>query len=351
MSIIHNEETLEKYLKEAVDVTPDLPVYLDKFLENAIEIDVDAVCDGENVLQVIMEQIEEAGIHSGDSACVVPAQSLSQQVLTTLRDYTDKIAKTFKIIGLTNIQYAVKNNEVYVIEINPRASRTTPFASKAIGLPLAKIATRAMLGQKIPAIVEELHHTHEGKTNIDTDTICVKEVVLPFRKLGLDPILRPEMQSTGEVIGVGTTFGEAFYKAQIAAGITLRDTGPIFISVADYAKESFSRIITLLKQFDFTIYTTPGTGKLFEDAGLETTILKRISEGSPNILDLLADKKDLSLLVNIPKRDPEGQNDALIMRKEVVEKDIPFVSTLAGFQATLDALRYKRSLKIKKYYT
>jgi carbamoyl-phosphate synthase large subunit len=348
MKIIYDESSLASYLSEAVLVTPELPVYIDKFLQEAKEIDVDAVCDGKEVFHVVMEQIEHAGVHSGDSACVLPPQSLSNQVIATIKEYTETIALEFGIIGLMNIQFAVKHDDVYVLEINPRASRTVPFASKAINLPLAKIGTSVMLGKSLKETLAHYQSEHLGRTNITPSSVCVKEVVLPFRKLQLDPILSPEMQSTGEVIGVGETIGEAFFKAQCAAGNTLATSGSMFLSLADSAKDAIPAIAVKLRKLPFKIYTTEGTGKSLKRVGVDAIVIKKISEGSPNILDIFAEAS-IDLLVNIPESRAEAQNDALIMRQYVVDYQVPFISSLPALRAALEAIAVERNRPSSTY--
>lgn len=226
MEIVFNDEDLGSYMREATEVSPEHPILIDKFLDDAVEIDVDAVCDGEEVyIGGIMEHIEEAGIHSGDSCCVVPPQTLSKKVIEDVIDYTKKMALALETKGLINIQYAVKEGVVYVLEANPRSSRTIPFISKATGVPLAKIAARVIMGEKLRGILEGFDYTKGIKH------VAVKEVVLPFDKLRIDPILSPEMRSTGESMGIDQNFGNAFYKAQEGAGIKLPDKGNVFISV------------------------------------------------------------------------------------------------------------------------
>ncbi len=347
MKIIYDETSLAEYLQEAVEITPELPVYIDKFLQEAKEIDVDAVCDGKDVFHVVMEQIEHAGVHSGDSACVIPAQSLSPKVEKILAEYTRTIALAFGIVGLMNIQFAVKDDDVFVLEINPRASRTVPFASKAIHVQLAKVGTSVMLGIPLVQAMKKYATAELSKTNINPkSSVCVKEVVLPFRKLQLDPLLTPEMQSTGEVIGVGQTFGEAFYKAQIAAGSTLALEGNMFISLSDAAKNSLPALAVKLRKLPFSYFSTEGTAKALQRLDVPVTIIKKISEGSPNILDVIQEQ-GISLLINIPEALSTAQQDALTMRAYVVEHQIPFISTLPALKAAFDALEYALVAKKK----
>src|SRR5438309_5868273 len=267
MVIAYNEDTVRRYMQEAVSFSVKRPVLIDRFLEDATEVDVDALCDGENVLIAgIMEHIEEAGVHSGDSSCVLPAISIEPNVLRTIEEYTTKLARALNVIGLMNVQYAIKNGEVYVLEVNPRASRTVPFVSKATGVPLPKVAVGLMLGKKLP----ELSHLTHGIVNgvLPVPSYFVKSPVFPFGKFpGVDPALGPEMRSTGEVMGVGENFGEAFAKAQLAAGTPIPDKGSVFISVNDRDKAAAVQVAKRFADFGYSIVATRGTAAALNGAG------------------------------------------------------------------------------------
>src|ERR1700678_4101995 len=274
MVIAYDEEMVRQYMREAVTVSQDRPVLVDRFLENAAEVDVDVLADsdGEVLIAGIMEHIEEAGVHSGDSSCVLPAQSLAQQTLATIEDYTIRLAKALHVIGLINVQYAIQNGIIYVLEVNPRASRTVPFVSKATGAPLAKIAARVMTGRKL----KELGATMERVPAF----YSVKEAVFPFNKFPeADPILGPEMKSTGEVMGTGRTFGEAYAKAQTASGVTLPRNGVCFISVRDRDKAGAVGLARRLIEKGFEVLATEGTAQALTEAGVACRRVNKVREG------------------------------------------------------------------------
>ncbi len=331
MEIVYDTTGLEQYMAEAIDVSEKHPVLVDKFLNDAIEIDVDAVSDGKDVfIGGIMEHIEHAGIHSGDSACALPPQSLSKGVIQKIKEYTIKLAKELGVVGLLNIQYAVKDEEVYIIEANPRASRTVPFVSKAIGIPLAKIATKVMLGKTL----KELGYVGESKIR----HVAVKEAVFPFVKLpGVDPVLGPEMKPTGEVMGIDFDFGKAYYKAQLAAGNNLPTSGRIFISVKRRDGEKIISLTRKLEELGFEILATEGTQEVLEQAGIESQLIKKISEGSPNILDLMREN-GVNLIINTPTGGKVPYTDGFYIRRNAVDLNIPYITTIAGAEAAVKAI-------------
>jgi carbamoyl-phosphate synthase large subunit len=330
MELVHDDIELQNYIKEAVRVSKKHPVLLDSFLQNAIEIDVDAVCDGKDVLiGGIMEHIEEAGVHSGDSACVIPPQSLSDDVIETVRDYTRKLALGIGVCGLINIQYAVKDGVVYVLEANPRASRTVPFVSKATGIPLAKIAAKAMAGISLAETGFE-----EKKIN----HVAVKEVLLPFNKLpGVDAVLGPEMKSTGEVMGIDYDFGRAYYKACIAADNELPLEGTVFISGGDEHKDELLEVALKLKELGLNILATKGTVDFFSKNGIEANLVRKVQEGSPNIIDMMR-KGEAKLIIN-PPSDKYSRQDHMQIMRSALDYGIPYITTVQAAKAAALAIK------------
>jgi carbamoyl-phosphate synthase large subunit len=345
MEIVHDTIELETYMKEAVRVSRHHPVLIDSYLQNAVELDVDAVCDGEDVLiGGIMEHIEQAGIHSGDSACVIPTQSLSPTIISTVRDYTKKIALGLGVVGLVNLQLAVKENVVYVLEANPRASRTVPFVSKATGLPIAKIAAKVMIGKKLRDMG---YHERNFKH------VAVKEVLLPFNKLsGVDTMLGPEMKSTGEVMGIDYDFGLAFYKACISADNELPLKGNIFISVNMEQKEDVIPIARHLRDLGLTLYGTEGTVDYLSEAGVEAHLVRKVQEGSPNVLDMMR-HGEIRLIINTPQ-DKQSRQDHYQIMHAAVDFQIPYITTLQAARAAalaIDAIkREKMTLEPISHY-
>lgn len=349
MEIVYDESQLERYMQEAIYVSEKHPVLVDKFLENAIEIDMDAVSDSHDVfIGGIMEHIEHAGVHSGDSACVLPPQNISRDVIEKIKDYTMKLARELKVIGLLNVQYAVKDGEVYVLEANPRASRTVPYVSKAIGVPMAKLATKVMMGKKL----RELGYIGERKIK----HVAVKEAVFPFLKLpGVDPVLGPEMKSTGEVMGIDFDFGRAYYKAQIAAGNNLPDKGKVFISVAGRHRRGISDIAKRLYGMGFDILATDGTSKCLAREGIPAELVRKVSEGKPNVLDLMR-RHEIDLIINTPTAGKVPYSDGYYIRRYAVELKIPYITTLAAAEATCRAIESMREGEIairslEEYYS
>jgi len=341
MQIVHDEAELESYMQTAVEVCPDHPVLIDKFLEDAIEIDVDAIADGETVvIGGIMEHIEEAGIHSGDSACVLPCISLAEELIQEIAEITRALALELEVKGLMNIQFAVRNDIVYVLEVNPRASRTVPFVSKATGVPLAKLATKVMIGKTL----KELGFTQE----VQISHVAVKEAVLPFNRFpGVDALLSPEMKSTGEVMGIDTSFGMAFAKSQLAAGQSLPQKGKIFISVKNQDKRHAVMLAGRLVDLGFELGATKGTASVLRQNDIAVEEVHKIHEGRPHVLDLIKNG-EVGMIINttsgkLPRVDERR------MRALAVSRGIPLVTTLQGAQACLQAIEAlrKRELTVK----
>ncbi|MBM3254337.1 MAG: carbamoyl phosphate synthase large subunit, partial [Candidatus Omnitrophica bacterium] len=313
-----------------------------KFLEDAIEVDVDMIADGKTfVIGGIMEHIEEAGIHSGDSAMVLPPHTLSDEIIEGIREYSYAMAKELNVVGLMNIQYAVKNDTIYVLEVNPRASRTIPFVSKAIGVPLAKLAAKVMAGMTL----KELGFTKE----IMPAHISIKESVFPFVRFpGVDIILGPEMKSTGEVMGIDTDFGRAFAKSQIAASASLPTSGTVFISVKNKDKRAIIFIAKKLFDLGFKIIATEGTAKALHKNAIDVRVIQRIHEGRPNILDYIKDGK-INLIINTPTTGKGPRKDEIKIRSTAVMHGIPCVTTIPGAQASVNGIEalLKGSLDVK----
>lgn len=336
MEIVYDERELEEYMKEAVRVSPEHPILVDKFLEDAIEVDVDALSDGTDVyIGGIMEHIEEAGVHSGDSACVIPPQSIPQEIIETIKEYTRKLALELDVVGLINIQYAVKPDSdpaVYILEANPRASRTVPFVSKATGVPLAKIAARLMMGAKL----RDLGLTEEK----EIEHVAVKESVFPFIKLpGADSVLGPEMKSTGEAMGIDENFGIAYYKSQLSASMDLLTEGKVFISVRDQDKDKIADIVKKASDLGFKIMATRGTARAVSDIA-DIEVVRKVSQGSPNIRDSILNG-EVGLIINTPSG-KQSADDGYLIRRMAVELGIPYVTTLAGARAALNAIEAVR---------
>ncbi|MFH1542559.1 MAG: carbamoyl-phosphate synthase large subunit [bacterium] len=330
MVIVYDESDLEEYMQKAVIASPDRPILIDKFLEDAIEVDVDCVSDGKNtVICGIMEHIEEAGIHSGDSACVLPTVSISKSMLEELRGATQSLAKALKVKGLMNTQYAIKGNQLYVLEVNPRASRTVPFVSKATGIPWAKIATQVMLGYPLKKL--------EMAKEIIPDYFSVKEAVFPFNRFpGVDPVLGPEMKSTGEVMGIDKDFGVAYMKAQIAAGQKIPMDGKVFISVNDNDKRKIIGIAKRLAALGYQIVSTSGTGEVLRKNGVEVETVAKMAEGRPNVLDLIKNG-DVKWIINTPGS-KQTKVDETKIRSGAIMHAVPIVTTLSGAKATVNGL-------------
>lgn len=341
MEIVYKEEALKRYITEAVRVSPNHPILIDKFLKDAKEIDVDAICDGKTVVVGgVLEHIEEAGVHSGDSAMVLPPFSIENLVIEEIKRQTKKLALALSIKGLVNIQFAVKDWEVYIIEVNPRASRTIPFVSKAIGVPLAKLGTKVMIGKTL----DELGFTQE----IVPNHICVKESVFPFVKFqGVDTILGPEMKSTGEVMGIDTDIRRAFAKSQIAAGNELPLSGTAFISVKDDDKPQAYLIAKKLSELGFNIMATRGTSAYFENSGLNCKFVKKVSEGRPHVVDHIKNG-EIQLVINTTFGENEVAQSYSIRRTSIIHR-LPYFTTIAASRAAAGAIEVmiKEGLDVK----
>jgi len=330
MEIVYRREDLERYMREAVRVSPEHPVLIDDFLEDAIEVDVDAVSDGTDVVVGgIMEHIERAGVHSGDSACSLPPKTIPAEVQDEIRRQTAALAKELGVVGLMNVQFAVKESVVYILEVNPRASRTVPFVSKAIGRPLAKIAARVMVGRTL----RELGVTSE----IIPRHVSVKEAVFPFLKFpGVDTLLGPEMKSTGEVMGIDSSFGMAFAKAQIGAGTMLPLSGKVFLSVLDADKPVAVEIARRLARCGFGIIATSGTAAALEAAGLTVERINKVRDGSPHSVDALH-RGEIAMVINTPEG-AEASQDSFSIRRTALERQVPYFTTIAGAAAAAEGI-------------
>ena len=353
MVIAYDEPTLDEYMREAVDYSdPGRPILIDRFLEEATEVDVDALCDGEQVLIAgIMEHIEEAGIHSGDSSCVLPSFSIGAEQLQKLSEYTLRLALSLRVVGLMNVQYAIQNGRVYVLEVNPRASRTVPYVSKATGVPLAKLAARLMTGRKLRELsLPPLNGSSEGGGallgTLPVKQFCVKSPVFPFAKFpGVDPILGPEMKSTGEVMGVGEGFGEAFAKSQLSAGVRLPLTGSAFLSVQDKDKPKAVMLARKLAAIGFEIVSTRGTAEYVAGEGVPVRTVYKVMEGRPNVVDLIKGG-GIQLLINTPIGARSFQDEKTI-RRAAMQRRIPCITTLAGALAAVDGIAALKSQPIQ----
>ena len=346
MQIVYSDKELCEYMRSAVEASPERPILVDKFLEDAIEVDVDCIADVGNyntpseatvVIGGMLEHVEFAGVHSGDAAMVLPPNTLSEEVKNTIRQYTDSMARELKVTGLMNVQYAIKDKTVYVLEVNPRASRTVPFTSKAIGKPLAKLAAKVMAGNKL----KDLNFTKE----IIPSYWAVKESVFPFNRFqGQDILLSPEMKSTGEVMGLDADLGTAYAKSQMAAGAALPLEGQVFISVSDTHKKSAIELAKRFIDLDFEIISTSGTAKILKSAGVKVESIHKISEGRPNAVDLLKNN-EIQLVINTPS----GQiprEDEIKIRTTAVYTNTPIITTIGSAMAALDGIA---ALKNKGY--
>ena len=340
MEVVFNEEDLRTYMTHAMRVSNDSPVLLDRFLDVAIEVDVDAVCDGEDVLiGGIMEHIEQAGVHSGDSGCSLPPNSLGREMQSDLRDQTRKLARALNVVGLMNVQFAIQSGVIYVLEVNPRASRTVPFVSKATGLPLAKIAARVMTGRKLRQLV--------GAAERVPGYFSVKEAVFPFTKFPeADPILGPEMKSTGEVMGTGRTFGEAYAKAQSASGVVLPRHGVCFISVRDRDKGPAVMLARKLIERGFELVATEGTARVLSEAGVSCRRVNKVREGRPHIVDMIKND-EIDLIVNTTEG-KQAIRESNSIRREAVHRRVTYYTTLAAGLATCEALDHLDEVEVNR---
>jgi carbamoyl-phosphate synthase large subunit len=330
MEIVYDEIDLRRYFQNAVSVSNDAPVLLDRFLDDAVEVDVDAICDGERVLiGGIMEHIEQAGVHSGDSACSLPCYTLSKEIQDVMRQQVEKLAFELSVRGLMNVQFAVKNNEVYLIEVNPRAARTVPFVSKATGVALAKVAARVMAGQTLAeqGITEEVIPPYYS----------VKEVVLPFNKFpGVDPILGPEMRSTGEVMGVGRTFAEAFAKAQLGSNSGMKKAGRALLSVREGDKGRVVDLAAKLLKRGFELDATHGTAVVLGEAGINPRLVNKVHEGRPHIQDRIKNGEYVYIVNTTAGR--QAIEDSKLIRRSALQYKVHYDTTLNGGFATAMAL-------------
>lgn len=340
MEIVHAEESLRRYMREAVQVSNDSPVLLDYFLNSAIEVDIDAVCDGkEVVIGAIMQHIEQAGIHSGDSACSLPPYSLPAKVQDEMRSIVKQMALELGVVGLMNVQLAYQDDIIYVIEVNPRASRTVPFVSKCIGTSLAAIAAKVMMGKSL----QELGFTKE----IIPEHFSVKEAVFPFNKFpGVDPILGPEMKSTGEVMGAGATFGEAYYKAQLGAGERLPTEGQVFISVREADKPGVVAVAKGLVELGFKLVATGGTARIIRDAGIDVTRVNKVTEGRPHIVDMIKNE-EIKLIVNTTDG-VQAISDSASIRRSALQHKVYYTTTLAGAEAVVSGLQSEKLKTVRR---
>ena len=341
MEVIYEPKELKKYITEAVRVSNDAPVLIDKFLNEAIEIDVDAVRDlkGDVFIAGIMQHIEEAGVHSGDSACSIPTYSISKVQIKLIKEITIKMANKLDVKGLMNVQFAIKDKNIFVIEVNPRASRTIPFVSKSIGISVAKIAAKCMLGvsikkQKLPK-------------NIKHKLCFVKEVVFPFLKFpGVDPILGPEMKSTGEVMGIGKNFGEAFAKSQIATNVIIPEKGTAFISVKNEDKKYIIDVAKKLIKLKFSLIATEGTQKFLNKNNVECKRVNKVREGRTHIVDMIKNNQ-IDLIINTTQT-KQAITDSYLIRREALQYKVCYTTTVAGANALVDAISYSKNLSVYK---
>ncbi|HEY6774873.1 MAG TPA: ATP-grasp domain-containing protein, partial [Oxalicibacterium sp.] len=347
MEIVHEQRDLERYMREAVKVSNDSPVLLDRFLNDAIEVDVDCLSDGKRTfIGGVMEHIEQAGVHSGDSACSLPPYSLSQDTIAELKRQTSLMAKGLNVVGLMNVQFAIQQQEVdgkvqdivYVLEVNPRASRTVPYVSKATGLQLAKIAARCMVGQSLDSqkIVNE----------VVPEYFSVKEAVFPFVKFpGVDTILGPEMKSTGEVMGVGKTFGEAFVKSQLGASIKLPREGKVFLSVKNSDKPIAVQIAKDLVRIGFSVVATKGTAVEIAAAGIEVQSVNKVAEGRPHIVDMIKNN-EIALVINTVEEKRSAIADSRTIRTSALAARVTTYTTIAGAEAAVEGMAHLDELHV-----
>jgi carbamoyl-phosphate synthase large subunit len=347
MEIVHEQRDLERYMREAVKVSNDSPVLLDRFLNDAIEVDVDCLSDGKRTfIGGVMEHIEQAGVHSGDSACSLPPYSLAKDTIEELKRQTALMAKGLNVVGLMNVQFAIQQKEidgklqdvVYVLEVNPRASRTVPYVSKATGLQLAKIAARCMVGQSL----DSQGITHE----VVPEYFSVKEAVFPFNKFpGVDTILGPEMKLTGEVMGVGKTFGEAFVKSQLGAGVKLPKSGKVFLSIKNSDKPRAAQIAKDLVGLGFSIVATKGTAAAIAAAGVPVTMVNKVAEGRPHVVDMLKNK-EIALVINTVEEKRNAITDSRTIRTSALAARVPTFTTIFGAEAAVEGMRHLDELHV-----
>jgi carbamoyl-phosphate synthase large subunit len=333
MEVVQDEGMLKHYLEAAVDISPERPILIDKFLDNAIEAEADAIVDGTDAfVPAVMEHIELAGIHSGDSACVIPPVSIPPKHIETISEYTRKIAVELNVVGLMNIQYAIFNNTVYVLEANPRASRTVPLVSKVCNISMARLATQIMLGTPLSEFgLKQRVIEHYG----------IKEAVFPFNMYHeVDPILGPEMRSTGEVLGISRSYGRAFFKAQEATQVTLPLEGTVLFTIADRDKTAALEPVRLFRELGFRIMTTKGTHRFLEENGVETIATRKLGYGRPNLIDAIKNG-EINLLVNTPSGRKSAQDSSNI-RKAVIKYKVPYITTTAAAIAAAKGIAARR---------
>ena len=338
MEIVYDENSLKDYMKRAVKASPKHPVLVDKYLEDAIEVDVDAISDGRDIIiGGVMEHIEQAGIHSGDSACSLPPHSLNKEIVDEIKKQTKALAKELNVVGLMNVQFAVKDNEIYILEVNPRASRTIPFVSKATGIPLAKIAAKLMAGKTL----KELGITQER----ETEHISVKEAVFPFDRFpGVDTILGPEMKSTGEVMGIDEDFGRAFGKSQISCGNKIPLSGKIFISLKDKDKPASVSIVKKLLELGLSVIATRGTSQYLKEHSIDVEVINKVAEGRPHIVDMIKNK-EIHFVINTVSG-TQAQKDSFSIRQSALQYKVPFTTTISGAFAAVEAIEILKKKKV-----
>jgi carbamoyl-phosphate synthase large subunit len=335
MEVVYDEAMLADYIARATKVSPEHPILIDKFLDNAIELDVDALCDGtDTYIGGIMEHIEEAGIHSGDSACVLPPRTLSAKDLVTLKQYTEELAKGLNVRGLMNIQFAIREGIIYILEANPRASRTVPFVSKATGIPLAKIAAKLMVGRKLKDLLPAALLRDGPKM----PWTAVKEAVLPWSRFpGVDVVLGPEMRSTGEVMGIDLDFARAFAKSQSAAGSQLPKSGGVLLSLTDRDKQPGAQIAKELSKLGFELFATGATAAYLRQQGLEVRTILKLTEGRPNVADVIKNR-EVVLVINTPSG-RRSHSEGFTIRQAALQYNVPIVTTLAAARAALAGIK------------
>ena len=338
MEIVYDESSLLDYMERAVKASSEHPVLIDKYLSGAVEVDVDAISDGVDVIVGgVMEHIEEAGIHSGDSACSLPPYSLNNDIVAEIKKQTKALARELNVIGLMNIQFAVKDNEIYILEVNPRASRTIPYVSKATGVPLAKLAAKAMLGKTL----KELGLTTEKEIK----HVAVKEAVFPFDRFsGVDTILGPEMKSTGEVLGIDEDFGIAYAKAQLSSNNRIPVSGKIVISVRDEDKDGICDMVKKLHAMGFEVIATRGTAEHLKGKGIEVEVINKVKEGRPHIVDLIKNK-EVNFIINTVS-DAQAQRDSFSIRHSALQYRVPYTTTVSGAKAVVNAIDMLRRKNI-----
>jgi len=334
MEIVRSDEQLQRYITEAVVVSGESPVLIDSYLSNAVEVDVDAICDGKDVfIAGVMEHIEEAGIHSGDSACSLPPYTLKPAIIAEMEEQTRKMALGLNVVGLMNVQFAIKDHLIYVLEVNPRASRTVPFVAKVIGLPVAKIAARVMAGQTLASfklVRRKLNH------------VAVKEAVFPFNRFpGVDVLLGPEMRSTGEVMGLDKTYDMAFAKSQLGAGMRIPQSGTVFVSVNDPDKNKILPAIRKLVELGFNIKATGGTQSFFEGKGIPSTKINKVLEGRPHVVDAIKNG-EIQLVLNTTET-KSSESDSKSIRQTAMLQKIPYYTTIPGILSATKAIAAQKA--------